>query len=174
MPKVTSKKKVGRPPVPDKIRILRRLNRSGPVHPIHGACWLLTRRRGSEASKRRDSRWVYSVLVSSIPNGLHVLHKCDNPSCVNPSHLFLGTDADNAADRNSKNRQSRVGGDKKARKGQNHPRTNLLDLEVIEMRRVWTESDKSRSVKLKLASTYRTSERSIQRIVYGTSWRHLL
>jgi len=42
-----------------------------------------------------------------IPTGLKVCHKCDVPSCINVDHLFLGTDAENAADRNAKGRQSR-------------------------------------------------------------------
>src|SRR4030043_361681 len=46
--------------------------------------------------------WI--IHNGPIPNGLHVLHKCDNPPCVRPDHLFLGTDKDNANDRISKGR----------------------------------------------------------------------
>jgi hypothetical protein len=41
-------------------------------------------------------------------NGLHVLHRCDNPNCVNPGHLFLGTNDDNIADKMAKQRQKRT------------------------------------------------------------------
>ena len=47
----------------------------------------------------------YELYVEPIPKGMRVLHTCDNPLCVNPSHLFLGTQQDNIKDRDMKGRQ---------------------------------------------------------------------
>ena len=52
-------------------------------------------------------RWAYILLVGPIPVRKSVLHRCDNKSCVNPDHLFLGSQADNIADKVAKGRQAR-------------------------------------------------------------------
>lgn len=52
-------------------------------------------------------RVMYELVNGPIPTGLHVLHRCDNPSCVNHEHLFLGTNEDNHKDKIVKNRQYR-------------------------------------------------------------------
>jgi len=57
-------------------------------------------------------RLSYQLFVGPILDGLHVLHTCDVPSCVNPSHLFLGTNQDNSDDKIKKNRQHNSKGEK--------------------------------------------------------------
>lgn len=50
------------------------------------------------------SRFIYEHLIGAIPSGVQVLHVCDNPMCINPEHLFLGTHIDNMADMAAKGR----------------------------------------------------------------------
>jgi hypothetical protein len=52
----------------------------------------------------RAHRWSYQQRYGPIPDGLDVLHRCDNPPCVNPDHLFVGTAADNCLDMRRKGR----------------------------------------------------------------------
>lgn len=82
-------------------------------HP--GGCWLWTAGKDSRGygtfrvkslphPKKAAHRIAYSLVRGEIGSGLCVLHKCDNPACVNPDHLWLGTQKDNAIDRESKGR----------------------------------------------------------------------
>lgn len=71
-------------------------------------------------------RLSFEFFNGDIPDGLCVLHKCDNPLCNNPSHLFTGTNADNVADMVFKNRQSKLKGERNG-----NSKLRLKDVGVI-------------------------------------------
>lgn len=114
------------------------VNKDGPV-PEHmpelGPCWVWTAGRFAcgygQFAKGRPSRYAHRISWAlangPVPDGLWVLHKCDNRPCVRPDHLFLGTHADNMRDMVEKGR-STVGDrngsrlhPERLRRGDNHP-----------------------------------------------------
>lgn len=135
-----------------------------------GSCWLWVRyldRDGygvfdpsHENRERRAHRWSWILANGPIPDGAIVCHTCDNPSCVNPSHLFLGTTQDNVSDKVSKMRHahgSRVGGAK------------LTDDAVRELRTLrrggWTLDA--------LSERYGIHRASVSHIARGDTWKHV-
>lgn len=128
----------------------------------YGFFWVGDERGGRMLSHRAS--WV--IHHGPIADGMHVCHKCDNRLCVNPEHLFLGTQADNMLDAVRKGRMSW----KPDRKpmpdmsGANHPMAKLTEADVAAIR------SGGMSNKL-LASLYGVQAETISRIKSGKSWR---
>lgn len=100
----------------------------------HDHCWLWTDKPnpkgygsiGVSGKTYRAHRVSYELAYGPIPDGLNVLHTCDNRICVNPNHLFIGTQLENIQDRDIKGRQTR---------GESHPRSKLTEDQVLAMRK---------------------------------------
>ena len=105
---------------------------------------------------------VLEGLLSDLDSSLHVLHRCDNRKCCNPSHLFIGTNADNVADRVSKNRSK-----SKPQPGELNGMAKLSATDIIDIRRFYAQGEISQS---KLAKMYNTQQSNISRVVNNKRW----
>jgi Autographiviridae endonuclease len=144
-------------------------------------CWLWTgsRRGGRYGQVQVDRknwlvhRLMWTVINGPIPEGMCVCHHCDNMLCVNPAHLFLGTNADNSADMVAKGRSA--SGDRNASRlyfarrprGEGHASSKLTAEEVATIRRLRANGT-PRHV---LATRFGVSRTHISRIVSHQSWR---
>lgn len=121
---------------------------------------------------RNAHRVSWELHHGVIPAGLCVLHKCDVPECVNPNHLFLGTHADNAHDRDGKGRTSK--GDKHfshtrpelCLRGEKHGMTKLTE---AQMRAI----EASGLPRKELAAQFGVSKATVANIKRHKTWRHL-
>jgi hypothetical protein len=119
---------------------------------------------GSTKKNKRTHRVAWELTNGPIPAGLLVCHKCDNPPCVNPAHLFLGTSADNVHDMMKKGRRRAV-----YHLGDDHPGAKITEADVIAILRA-----RKRSVPLRiLAERYGVSVSLISRIALGLAWAHV-
>lgn len=109
----------------------------------------------------RAPRFAYTQVFGAIPEGQHVCHRCDNPKCVNPNHLFLGTHTENMRDMVAKGRMPR---------GRAHYATKISDETVIKMRE---EYDKGGVNAYHIAAKYGTSPRHALRIVRRERRQHI-
>jgi hypothetical protein len=129
-------------------------------------CWLWTGPSNGRGygifyigTKNRSAhRCSYEVFKGPIPEGLHVLHRCDTPACVNPAHLRAGTVKENMADREARGRRDV--------RGEQIGTSKLTRDQVVEI--------KNSNLGLKaLSDKYGVEAQSIWRIRTGKSWAHV-
>lgn len=106
-------------------------------------------------------RFAFELAYGPIPEGMHVLHQCDVRSCVNPTHLFMGTQADNMADKTAKGRQQ---------KGEQCNLSKLTAEAVIDIRLRYQAGGITQK---KLAAEYSISIANVCAILVRRSWKHL-
>jgi len=121
---------------------------------------------GHNGKIEKAHRVSWILAYGNIPDGLFVCHHCDNPPCVRPDHLFLGTPADNNHDMQQKGRCDRV----KRPKGERHWMAKLTNEQVLEIRAKY-ESDKP--YLRQLGVQYGVSLQTIHRIVRRKNWDHI-
>ena len=112
--------------------------------------------------QRAASRLVYELECGEIPAGQFVCHRCDNPPCVNPDHLFLGTHAENMRDRNLKGRAR--GG---SLRGERHPQAVLTAEQVRIIRDLATRKVKPQAA---IGRQFGISQSHVSEIKNGNAW----
>ena len=131
-------------------------------------CWLWNRYKNKEgrgychykSTTIPASRVSYIAFKGYIYENLDVCHTCDNPSCVNPEHLFLGTDQDNANDRENKERGA---------KGEKIKLSKLKNEMISEIR----NSRRDGMSQQKIADKYNVSQTAISRVLSKKTWKHI-
>ena len=108
-------------------------------------------------------RWAYNHWVSPIPEGFIVCHRCDNPPCVNPAHLFVGTHRDNAIDRERKGRGAALRGSQ---------RSQAVLTEEIVMQ-IWALYVPGRYAAKRIAQQLGLKQGTVQGVLSGYTWAHL-
>lgn len=124
----------------------------GPLRPHgHGSCRLL--------GEQIAHRVAYRLAVGEIPPGSYVCHRCNNPPCCNPAHLYVGDAYTNAQDLVARRRESEGFTDRRAR---------LTWAQVCEMRARFAAGGVTQTA---LAGEYGVSLSQVQRVVRGKQWR---
>jgi len=107
-------------------------------------------------------RFMWTEMFGKIPDGMHVLHKCDNPLCVNPNHFFLGTQVDNIKDMMLKGRSRNS-------KGEYNNKAKLTTDNVINIRQLLSKGIFQKHI----ANLYNISRCTISHIESGYTWSHI-
>lgn len=110
-------------------------------------------------------RLSYADVNGPIPKGSLVLHSCDNPACVNPHHLRIGSHKDNVADMDARNRRVPP-----SFRGETVPTSKLKEHQVRALRDDYLHGDPLNDI----CSRYGISRSSLGDFIGGRSWRHIL
>lgn len=131
-------------------------------------CWLWSGASDRGYGRLRVNGRVYKahrvawmVCRGEIPSGTHVCHHCDNPPCCNPDHLFLGSDADNVADKIRKGRM---------RRGVDMPGAKLDPDKVREIRGRTAAGETQNAI----ARALGVSPAAISHVLDGRNWKHVI
>lgn len=114
----------------------------------------------AEGRKYKAHRLAFQLSTGVDPGELKVCHRCDNPACCNPTHLFLGTQTDNLRDMVTKGR---------SRQGSRHHAATVTEADIITIRARRAAGEAGRS----LAEAFGLSEASVSDIVHHRTWRHV-
>lgn len=140
----------------------------------NGECIIATGKPGQDGyAKKKIEGKTYRAhraafcLARNIPfsdiAGQSVLHSCDNPMCINPEHLSLGSHQENMLDMRNKNRQA---------KGQKISKAKLTEQQVLEIKTTYVRYSRTRSCKV-FANKFGVSVRAINAIIEGKNWSWL-
>lgn len=110
------------------------------------------------------SRIAYFLHTKNDPAGKVILHACDNPTCVNPHHLIVGTNKDNTHDMMEKGR-----GSKQFEGGSNHKMAKLTEQKVLEIRKLYSKGINQKEISV----LYGVSSSAITLIVTRKRWKHI-
>jgi Flp pilus assembly pilin Flp len=116
--------------------------------------------------RARAHRVVWKEANGPIPDGMCVLHRCDNPSCVNVDHLWLGTVAENNRDRSLKGRSSH----RSVNRGVAHGQARLTEETVLNIRKRYAAGDRRRKA---IAASVGVSVGTVRAVIDRQSWAWL-
>lgn len=112
---------------------------------------------------RKAHRLAWELVHGPIPAGMCACHRCDRPACVRVDHLFLGTPADNNADRDAKGR----GADRRGDRGGNAKLTNQQAAEILDAYKTGEQSHAD------LATEYNVSRATVSLLLAGKTWANI-